>query len=58
MKVTVLKRFLDKFDNSVVYEEGQILDWEDQERIDDCTGRGLIEPMPEPKKTTKKAKQA
>lgn len=58
MKVKVLKRFLDKYDNSVEYEAGQILEWNDQNRIADCTTRGLVELIPEPEEKPKKAKKA
>lgn len=62
MKVEVITRFLDKNDNSICFEVGQVLDWDDQDRIKDCEKRELIKVLPEtetkPKKTTtKKAKQ-
>lgn len=60
MKVKVKMPFLDKFDNSVLYTEGQILEWDDQERIDDCVGRKLVEIVKAPKaakETKPKAKK-
>ena len=57
MKVKVIKTFLDKNDLRVVYAPDQILEWDDEARIKDCTERGLIEVVQEeakPKKATKK----
>lgn len=60
MKVKVLKVFQDKF-NGELYAVDQILDWDDQDRIDDCRDRELIEVVeeaPKKAKTKTKAKQA
>ena len=62
MKVEVTQVFFDRY-NHTLYEVGQVLDWDDQERIIDCTNRGLIKAVKtapkttKPRTTTKKAKQ-
>ena len=56
MRCIVKATFVDRFDNTVQYPVGTVLDWDDQERIADCEKRGLIECIEEekPKKTTTK----
>ena len=56
MKCKVIAPFEDKYDRSYKYDVGDIVDWDDQERIADCTERGLIEPVPEAKKPKKPKK--
>ena len=53
MKVEVIAIFRDKYDKDVLYAVGDILDWDDKERIADCTERGLIRPIQEETKNTK-----
>jgi hypothetical protein len=43
MKVIVKNVFQDKYDSSRSYAPGNVLDWDDPERIEDCCSRGLIE---------------
>lgn len=54
MKVKVIETFLDKFDNSILYTQGMILEWDDADRIKDCEKRGLIECIEEPEEKPKK----
>lgn len=66
MKCIVKEVFYDKFDVNRSYAPGDIVDWEDQDRIDDCVERGLIkvcdmeppaDPDPEDHKTGHLAKE-
>lgn len=59
MKCKVIRPFQDKYDSAVNYKIGDIVDWDDQERIADCETRGLIELVPEKDKpkATKKTKK-
>lgn len=43
MNVVVIETFQDKYDRSRSYAPGTVLEWEDPERIKDCSDRGLIE---------------
>jgi len=58
MKYKVISPFADRYDTNVKYAVGDIVDWDDQERIKDCTDRGLIKAIPEKAKpkTTRKPK--
>ena len=59
MKCKVIAPFKDRFNGRILYKVGDTVDWDDQERIADCTERGLIEPIPEKvtkPKTTRKPK--
>lgn len=47
MKVRVISAFADRYDTKIVYKVGDILDWDDQDRITECEKRGLIKAMPE-----------
>ncbi|MBE6245589.1 MAG: hypothetical protein E7108_08745 [Bacteroidales bacterium] len=44
MKVKVITRFKDKFKKSVIYEVGQVVDFEDDARCADLQRRGLAVP--------------
>lgn len=55
MKIKVIKSFLDKFDNSVRYQPGTVLDIEDEERVKDIIARGFGELLT--KVNSKKNKQ-
>lgn len=60
MKVKTIQRFLDKIDKTIMHEIGEVLEWDDPERVEDCVKRGLVEVIEEaekPKKSSKKAKQ-
>lgn len=58
MKCKVISPFADRYNTDVKYAVGDIVDWDDQERIKDCTDRGLIKAVPEKAKpkTTRKPK--
>lgn len=58
MKYKVISPFADRYNIKILYAVGDIVDWDDQERIKDCTDRGLIEAIPEKAKpkTTRKPK--
>lgn len=43
MKCIVKEIFYDKNDINRGYVPGDVVDWDDKERIDDCVERGLIE---------------
>lgn len=47
MKVKVISPFNDRYDLSIRHNIGDILDWDDQNRINDCVNRGLVEAVPE-----------
>lgn len=47
VKVTVLKRFMDKYDNTVRYEVGDEREFE-SERAKDLIARGLAVPIEDP----------
>lgn len=47
--------FIDKTDHVTVIKKGQVLDWTDKARIEDCKKRGLIEVREE--KAKKPAKK-
>lgn len=52
MKVRVKTIFMDKI-TKVTYEPNAIIDMDGDERIKDCTERGLIEVIEEPNKPKK-----
>lgn len=53
MKYKILKPFFDKYDNGILYEEGQIIDIP-KTRADEILGVGkFISKVPTQKKTTK-----
>ena len=63
MKIVVVNPFVDKFDSKTDYRPGQVLEWDDKARVEDCINRGLVKaveaekvekPKAEPKKTTTK----
>lgn len=55
-KVEVIKCFLDVYDNSIVHNPGEVLDF-DASRAAECEARGLIKVLEEEKpKTPKKTK--
>lgn len=65
MKIVVVNTFVDKFDSKTEYKPGQILEWDDKARVEDCISRGLVKavedkaekaekPKAEPKKTATK----
>lgn len=58
MKCKVISPFADRYNTTIKYAVGDIVDWDDQERIQDCTDRGLIKAVPEKAKpkTTRKPK--
>ena len=58
MKCKVISPFADRYNTDVKYAVGDIVDWDGQERIKDCTDRGLIKAVPEKAKpkTTRKPK--
>lgn len=43
MKCVVISEFYDKYNVARGYTPGEIVDWDDQARIDDCVRRGLVE---------------
>lgn len=47
MKLTVLRTFHDKYNNRIIYSPGDMIDFEDQERIDSLLERGLAEIVPD-----------
>lgn len=54
-KAKVIQPFLDKFDNSIAYEVGSVVEFDD-DRAADCAERGLVEVIKEAKpKAEKKA---
>lgn len=57
MKVRVKTIFMDKI-TKVTYEPNAIIDMDGDERIKDCTERGLIEVIEEPKPKKAPAKKA
>lgn len=63
MKIVVVNYFVDKFDSKTEYKPGQVLEWDDKARVEDCISRGLVKaveaekvekPKAEPKKTATK----
>lgn len=53
MKYKILKPFFDKYDNGILYEEGQVIDIP-KARADEILAKGkFISKVPTPKKTTK-----
>lgn len=52
MKLRVLKPFRDKFDHSVRYKPGAILDIEDEARAKDIIARGLGKAVTERKQSS------
>lgn len=61
MKVVVKEVFIDKFDNSKVYEVGDVIDIPDNDRVADLTNGKLVEVAEmatdeKPKKTATKRK--
>lgn len=49
MKLKVVKGFRDKFDHSVRYQPGTVIDIEDEARAKDIVARGLGKAVNEPK---------
>lgn len=54
MKVSVTEVFIDKYTGEV-YEVGQMLNLDDEDRVADLVNRGLVKKLEE-KKTTKRRK--
>lgn len=55
MKCIVKASFRDKYDLTIKYNVGDVLEWDDKARIEDCVAQGLIEVKEDkPKKQTKK----
>lgn len=63
MKIVVVNYFVDKLDSKTEYKPGQVLEWDDKARVEDCINRGLVKaveaekvekPKAEPKKTATK----
>ena len=55
MKCEVISAFWDKNDSNIRYSVGDVIDWDDKDRIADAEKRGLIKRVPEKKKTKKGA---
>lgn len=53
MKYKILKPFFDKYDNGILYEEGQIIDIPKARADEILSTDKLIEKIPTQKKTTK-----
>lgn len=59
-KVEVLEEMCDKYDPNIRYYPGDVLEWDDKERIKSAVDRGLVKVISEPaekpaaKRTTKK----
>ena len=45
MKLKVIIRFKDKYSKSVIYEVGQLVDFDDEARCADLQNRGLAVPV-------------
>lgn len=54
--VRVLRDFVDKYDCTISYREGDCLPWDDEERIKAGVELGLVEVIVEPEKPKKKRK--
>ncbi len=57
MKLKVTKRFKDKNKPSVIYEVGQTVSFDDEERCANLVERGLATPVEEKKASPKKTKK-
>ncbi len=54
MKLKVVNKFRDKYDERTLYPEGAIIDIEDEARVEDLLSRGLCEKVPAKKAPSKK----
>lgn len=61
MKVAVIEEFIDKYDNSKVYNVGEVVDFADNNRVEDLINRKLVIAVDaatdKPKKTAAKRKR-
>ena len=55
MKIKVITPFIDKYDNSIRYEPGTVIDIDDKERAADLIARGLGKKVRTSSKPAKKA---
>lgn len=46
-KLEVIKRFRDKYNLEVIFEVGEKLEFDDEERVKDLIDRGLVKPVEE-----------
>ncbi len=54
MKLEVLVYFWDKFDSNKRYQVGDIIEWDDKDRIAEAEKLGYVKKIPEKKTKSKK----